>query len=400
MTFRRTTALLIAFVLLLAACSQAEVVPTTVPTTTTSTSSTTTTTVPPTTTTTIPPLDIEGSTDLLTRVIDGFYAYASGASTEAPAVPEPVLAAITPREVETPRQGTAAVGVFKDAQVAAVEMGPDIFLLVADGGPWRIVGGEWPSLEVPAYFGSGPRHIAVVGSDARPGQNVAATRNDSIHFVGLDGAGGGAVVGLPRDSYIPIPGVGRRKVTSALSLGGPATMMATFTQLTGLEFEGYLLTGFSGFQALVGDVLGGVLVDVPFAINDRWAHVALSAGEQVLNGAQALGFSRARKTVPRGDFTRSEHQGKVIIGAAKTVQAMGYMALPTLIEKSAPHLITDLTPEELLTFSAMAISADLGSVSNVVASGSTGSAGGASVVFLSSSVDELFADLADGRLGN
>lgn len=402
MMLRRPTALLVAFALFLTACSQAEVEPTTVPSTSTSTTSTssTTTTTPPTTTTTIPPLDIEGAPEFLTPVIEGFYAYASAASTVAPPVPEPVLAAITPREIETPRQGTAAVGVFKDAQVAAVQMGPDTFLLVADGGPWRIVGGEWPSLEVPAYFGTGPRHIAVVGSDARPGQDVSRTRADSIHFVGLDGSGSGAVVGLPRDSYIPIPGVGRRKVTASLSLGGPPTMMATFAQLTGLEFEGYVLTGFRGFQALIGDVLGGVLVDVPFSINDRWAHVALNAGEQILNGAQALGFSRARKTVPRGDFTRSEHQGKVIIGAAKTVQAMGYMALPALIEQSAPHLITDLTPEELLTFSAMAISADLNSISNVVASGSTGSAGGASVVFLSSSVDALFADLADGRLGN
>jgi anionic cell wall polymer biosynthesis LytR-Cps2A-Psr (LCP) family protein len=142
------------------------------------------------------------------------------------------------------------------------------------------------------------------------------------------------------------------------------------------------------------------MIDVPFAMNDRWAKVSLAAGEQILNGAQALGFSRARKTVPNGDFTRSEHQGTVIISAAKTVQALGYLALPTLIEQSAPHLITDLSPEELLTFSAMSINSDLASVTNVVAPGSSGSAGGASVVFLSSSVGALFSDLADGRLGN
>lgn len=394
----RPTALFLVLALALAACSPDDAESTT--TSSSTTSSSTTTTVPPTTTTTIQPMAIDGAPELLTPVIETFYAYASKESLEVPAVPEPVMAAITPREVATPRIGTATVGVFNEAQVAAVEMGPDTFLLVADGGPWRIVGGEWPSLEVPAYFGTGPRHIAVVGSDARPGQDVAGSRADSIHFVGLDGSGGGAVVGLPRDSYIPIPGVGRRKVTGSLALGGPETMMATFTQLTGIEFEGYVLTGFSGFEALVGDVLGGVLVEVPFAISDRWAHVTLSAGEQLLDGAQALGFSRARKTVPNGDFTRSEHQGVVIIGAARTVQALGYLSLPTLIEKSAPHLITDLTAEELLTFSAMAISADLGSVSNVVAPGSVGSAGGASVVFLSSSVDSLFGDLADGRLGN
>jgi hypothetical protein len=61
-------------------------------------------------------------------------------------------------------------------------------------------------------------------------------------------------------------------------------------------------------------------------------------------------------------------------------------------------MLTDLSPEQLLTFSAMAISADLESVANVVAPGRTGSAGGASVVFLNDSVSALWEDLADGHL--
>jgi anionic cell wall polymer biosynthesis LytR-Cps2A-Psr (LCP) family protein len=175
-------------------------------------------------------------------------------------------------------------------------------------------------------------------------------------------------------------------------------MMATFTDLTGLAFEGYVLTGFAGFQSLVGTVLGGMSVDIPSAINDRWAHVALKAGEQILDGAQALGFARARKTVPGGDLTRSEHQGVILIAAAEAVKEMGYGAIPGLMELSEPHLLTDLTPEQLLTFSAMAISADLDSLSNVVAPGRTGTAGGASVVFLADSVSQLWDDLADGHL--
>jgi len=58
----------------------------------------------------------------------------------------------------------------------------------------------------------------------------------------------------------------------------------------------------------------------------------------------------------------------------------------------------NLTPEQLLTFSAMLLSADLDSITNVVAPGSPGSAGGASVVFLSDSVSGLWADLEDGRI--
>jgi hypothetical protein len=88
----------------------------------------------------------------------------------------------------------------------------------------------------------------------------------------------------------------------------------------------------------------------------------------------------------------------ILIAAAQAVQALGYGALPRLLESSEPHIVTNLTPEQLLTFSAMVISADLDSVINVVAPGSPGSAGGASVVYLSKSVSGLWADLADGRI--
>jgi LCP family protein required for cell wall assembly len=290
------------------------------------------------------------------------------------------------------------VATFKDQDIAVAEVEDDMFLAVNDGSGWRVVGGVWPSLSVPSYFGNGPRHVAVVGSDARPGQDRERSRADSIHFVALDGEGGGAVVGLPRDSFVPVPGFGTRKVTGSLALGGPDTMMAAFSELTDVPFEGYVLTGFAGFQEMLGTVLGGVEVEVPFAINDRWAHVALSAGQQMLNGAEALGFARARKTVPNGDFTRSAHQGVILLAAAGTVKDMGFSAIPGLMEAAEPHMSTNLTPEQLLTFSAMAISADLDSVPNVVAPGSPGSAGGSSVVFLSGSAEDLWDDLADGTL--
>ncbi len=362
---------------------------------------TTSTTLPPTTTSTTiseATISLEGAPGELETVIEGFYSYAIGANEATPAATPDVVAAIERGDADLPSSGTASTGTFREQEVAVVTVGPDLFLAVDDGSGWTIVGGEWSTLSIPAYFGETPRHVAVVGSDARPGQDVDRSRADSIHFVALDGEGGGAVVGLPRDSFVAVPGYGRRKITTSLSLGGPETMMAAFNELTGLPLEGYVMTGFSGFESMLGTVLGGVDVEVPFAINDRWAHVALGAGEQLLNGAEALGFARARKTVPGGDFTRSEHQGIILLGAAKAVEAMGMGAIPELLELSEPYLETDLSAGQLLTFSALAISSDLDEIFNVVAAGSPGRAGAASVVFLSSSVDELWDDLADGRL--
>jgi LCP family protein required for cell wall assembly len=395
----RKSAFAVALVLVVAACGGADIAESPDPArpTTDSTTTTTTTTIP-TTTTTVASLAIEGAPAELTELVEGFYEYVSAPSGQAPAMPDALIAAITPNPAESPSGGSAVLATFKEQQVGVVEAGPDLFLVVDDGSGWRIVGGDWPSQGIAPYFGGAPRLIAAVGSDARPGEPMDRTRADSIHFVGLDGSGGGGVVGLPRDSYVNVPGFGRMKVTGSLARGGPDTMMATFNELTGLPLEGYVLTGFAGFQELLGSVLGGVSVEVPFNINDRWAKVNLKAGVQVLNGAEALGFARARKTVPGGDLTRSSHQGVILLSAASAVQALGYQSIPGLMEASEPHMMTNLSPEALLTFSAMVVSADLGNVANVVAPGRPGSAGGASVVFLSDSVGALWDDLADGRV--
>lgn len=391
---RSLPTLLLAIVVALAACSTEEPIATT----TTAEATTTTSTTIPTTTTTVVSVSVGGAPPGLASVVEDFYVYATGGSSSAPPAPPAVIAAVEPAEADIPVEGEAAVASFAGQQIAVVEMGADVFLAVEDAEGWRIVGGEWPSVGVEAFYGEGPRHVAVVGSDARPGQDVASSRADSIHFVALDGEGGGAVVGLPRDSFVSIPGFGRRKITTSLSLGGPEAMMGAFDELTGLPLEGYVMTGFAGFQSMLGDVLGGVSVEVPFAINDRWAKVTLESGLQMLDGAQALGFSRARKTVPNGDFTRSEHQGVVLLGAAAMVQAAGVSAIPELMELSEPHLVTDMSPEALLTFSAMAVRANLDEIDNLVAPGSPGSAGGASVVFLHDSTADLWADLADGTI--
>jgi LCP family protein required for cell wall assembly len=342
---------------------------------------------------------VEGANPRLTALVEDFYAYAAGRADLPPAMPAELLASITPAPAERPDGGIVSGATFKGQKIATVQVGNDLFLAVEDESGWRIVGGEWPDIGVAAYYGSGPRLIAVVGSDARTGQPIDQTRADSIHFVALDGSGGGAVVGLPRDSYVPVPGHGTRKITGSLALGGPELMMESFRNLTGLPFEGYVLTGFAGFQGLV-EILGGVEVEVPFPINDVKAKAALSAGLQILNGFDALAFARARKTVPGGDFTRSEHQGEILVAAALGVRGMGPLAIPGLMQAAEPQLMTDLSPEQLLTFSVMATKSNLDEMPNIVAPGSPGSAGGASVVYLADAAYGIFADLADGRLGD
>jgi polyisoprenyl-teichoic acid--peptidoglycan teichoic acid transferase len=397
MSLRKRLALPLVALLLLVSCSVAAVTTTTTlaPTTTTST------TLPSTTTTsTIPPMAVEGAPPELTAAVETFYEYASGMATTVPRVPDQVLATITPTPTETPRTGVASVATFFNQRVATVEMGGDLFLALDDGSGWRFVGGNWPSVAVPPYYGPTPKLVAVIGSDARPGEDIAHKLGDSIHIIGLDGAGGGGVLGIPRDSYVPIPGVGTRKITSALPRGGPDLMVATIESLTGLQLDGYVVTGFVGFQEMLGNVLGGVTLSIPFPINDQASGAYFAAGEQYLNGPAALAFARARKTVPGGDLTRSAHQGMILLAAAKTARFLGYGYIPQLMELSQPWMATDQSAEQLLNFAALTLASDLDNMQNVVAPGSPGSAGGASVVFLHDSAALLWQDLADGRLGS
>ncbi len=355
------------------------------------------TTIPPTTSTTAP-FTLESAPDELTAVVDAFYHYAMAETSTPPPLPPEVLDSIKPSPAPLPSHGVASVGRFAGESVAVVEVGPDLFLAGDDGSGWQIFGGEWPSIGVDAEFGQSPRLVAVIGSDARPGEVSDRARADSIHIVGLTPDGEASIVGIPRDSYVPIPGRGKSKINSALAAGGPELMMETLADLTDLPFEGYVLTGFAGFESLIGDVLGGVTVDVPVAINDRWAHVDVDAGVQLLAGAQALGFARARKTLPGGDVTRSGHQGLILIGVAGVVAETGPLVIPQLLEMSEPLIVTNIPPRELLTIAVLAGRVDLSTIDNVVAPGTNGTAGEAAVVFLTSGADDLWADLVDGHL--
>jgi LCP family protein required for cell wall assembly len=186
-------------------------------------------------------------------------------------------------------------------------------------------------------------------------------------------------------------------VNASLNVGGPEGMMRTFTDLTAAEFDGYLLTGFAGFQDMI-EVLGGLEIDVPRALQDRSAKASIAAGLQLLGASDALAFSRVRKALPDGDFGRQLNGGLALMAAVGMVKALGPSAIPGLMEQSWEMYSTDMAPEELLTLAAAITRVDLKRTTNVVAAGSAGSAGRASVVFLRDAAYTTFEDMQDGNL--
>ena len=133
-------------------------------------------------------------------------------------------------------------------------------------------------------------------------------RTDSIILVHVpSGDGPRALISVPRDSFLSIPGQGEDKVNAAFAIGGPELLVETLEQRTGLRIDGYAEIGFAGFAGVV-DSLGGVDICVPFDMDDPRAHINLQEGCQTLDGPTALGYVRARYSDPRGDLGRAERQ--------------------------------------------------------------------------------------------
>lgn len=162
----------------------------------------------------------------------------------------------------------------------------------------------------------------LVGSDGREGLSraerarlhtgkAAGHRTDSIMLLHVPESGPTALVSLPRDSYVPIPGHGRNKLNAAFAFGGPQLLIQTVENVSGLRVDHYVEIGFGGFASIV-DAVGGVNMCLPKAIKDEKAHINLPKGCQDLDGPTALGYVRARYFDPSGDLGRVQRQREMI----------------------------------------------------------------------------------------
>ncbi|HLE38132.1 MAG TPA: LCP family protein [Acidimicrobiia bacterium] len=397
MRLRRTTA---ALTVALAACSS-QAGPTT--TTTVATTTTTATTTTAATTTTTRPrvainVTIEGHPDA-EEVVDAFYSWIGDRSLPTPDAP---IGLIDHVEVVEPATDLALPGALYTAdveggRVGVATIGDDVVLLADEGSGWQVVGAHLAGFGLEPWYGPPVRHVLILGTDARPGEGQQLYRADSIHIVSSNlAARAGSIVGIPRDTLVTTS-YGRDKFThvNATSERHTDEMLDIARDLTGLPVEGYFITGFLGFTRLVDD-FGGVIVDVPFAMAEELSQAYLSKGIQRLWGANALGFSRNRH-INGGDFTRSYHQGVVMLAALNGVLERDVTTLPELVRILLARAWTDLSPGQVLTLAAVAFEIDPGNVGNVVLPGEIGLVSGASVVILDEvGTDAIFADVADG----
>lgn len=293
--------------------------------------------------------------------------------------------------------GKATTGEWKGERIAVVTGGDDATLLVGKGSQWTVAGGWWPSISKPAQVGKGPRHVLVIGSDARVGEPLKGTRGDTLQLVGLDTVGGAGVMGIPRDIWAKMPTGGHAKINAAYALGGGEGQQEAVADATGIPVEGYVAVGFEGFEKIV-DEAGGIPIVVPKAIAGANGRV-FAAGAQVLSGIKALGYARERKTLPDGDFGRSRHQGDLILAAAIKAKLEGVSSVPEDLSIVSKYADSNLSAAQALTFAAAFHQVDPSEAGRRVATGGFGwSADRQSIVIPSAETKAAFVRFRSGRL--
>ncbi len=159
------------------------------------------------------------------------------------------------------------------------------------------------------------------------------------------------LLSIPRDTRTWVEGYGYTKINEANLEGGAALSNQTVSDLLGVPIDRYVRVNVQGIEALV-NALGGVDLYVPKAMkyqdHSQHLYINLQAGQQHLNGDQALQFLRYRYD-EWGDIGRIQRQQSLI--RALQEQALSPLTLtrlPQILTLIRSHLDTDLSVRELI----------------------------------------------------
>lgn len=243
-----------------------------------------------------------------------------------------------------------------------------------------------------------PFFVLLIGNDGRAG--LDGIRGDGLHVLGINPAAGSAVIlNIPRDTYVPIPGLGSAKINDAYKQAGFAKQVETVSAFTGITFSFVVETNFDGFINLV-DEMGGLHVEVPYRMFDRNSGADFQQGRVHMMGAGALAFARNRN-IPNGDISRTHHQGLLLLGALERARevAQSPVSKLRLLGMMARHTRVDgIGYRDLYPLLDLGLSLDPANVRNVTMPSAIGKVGAADVVFPGAGATSLFGDLGDDAI--
>jgi LCP family protein required for cell wall assembly len=217
--------------------------------------------------------------------------------------------------------------------------------------------------ERPTSLVKDAQNILLIGSDTRSGdgnekygRDSGTERSDTTILLHLAaGRRSATAVSVPRDLMVDVPECLRRDgkraeptfdmFNHAFQSGGSACTIRTVEKLTGVRVDHHVVVDFSGFKDMV-DAVDGVRVCLKKPISDKAAKLRLPAGKVTLNGEQALGYVRARKSLGDGsDTERMERQQRFLGALVNKVQSNDVLLNPVklypLLDAATSSLTTD-----------------------------------------------------------
>lgn len=177
-------------------------------------------------------------------------------------------------------------------------------------------------------------------------------RSDSMMLARIDAVDKKvALISISRDILTDLGEYGEEKINSAYALGGPALAVQAVSKLANVPISHYAQVDFDGFSAMV-DALGGVDVDVPIDIDDWEAGGSLSAGQQTLNGEQALILCRSRNAYAdvsaKPDEMRTANQRLVLSAIAKKMLSADIATIAGTVQAMSKYVTTDLELTDII----------------------------------------------------
>ncbi|MGW0712014.1 LCP family protein [Streptomyces sp. NPDC002643] len=217
--------------------------------------------------------------------------------------------------------------------------------------------------ERPTALVRGAQNILLIGSDsragagnARYGRDLGTERSDTTILLHLAANRESATaVSLPRDLMVDVPSCRRPDgsrtkpaftlLNQAFQSGGSACTIRTVERLTDIRVDHHVVVDFSGFKAMV-DAVDGVEVCLAAPVHDRAAELRLPAGRVRLDGEQALGYVRARKSLGNGsDTERMDRQQRFLAALAAKLRGNDVLLNPVklypVLDAATSSLTTD-----------------------------------------------------------
>ncbi|RCW58284.1 MULTISPECIES: LCP family protein [Halanaerobium] len=205
-------------------------------------------------------------------------------------------------------------------------------------------------------------NILAVGYDS----NVnGPSRADTIILISLDVETNEAgLIFLPRDTYVNSDKRKFTKLNSSHVYGGIELTRKTVEEMLEIDVDYYLETDFRGFEKII-DRLGGVNINVSrnlhYVDKAGGLYIDIPAGEQTLNGKEALEYVRYRDL--RGDIGRIERQQKFLDAVlAKVLSPTIVTKIPGIIKEVNNAVNTNIPIQDITPFLNTAKEIDLSNI--------------------------------------